>query len=54
MHSVVSTVTAQENSCQMGCKAACEKVFHADGPMPLEFDPHLPGLGCTLRVRLAH
>lgn len=54
MHTVVSTVTAQENSCQMGCKAACEKVFHADGPMPLEFDPHLPGLGCTLRVRMAH
>ncbi|WP_166902819.1 hypothetical protein [Mycobacterium sp. DL440] len=54
MHVVVGTNSAQENSCQMGCKAACEKVFHADGPMPLEFDPHLPGLGCTLRVRTAH
>ena len=54
MHVVAGTNTAQENSCQMGCKAACEKVFHADGPMPLEFDPHLPGLGCTLRVRTAH
>lgn len=54
MHVVVGTGTAQENSCQMGCKAACEKVFHTDGPMPLEFDPHLPGLGCTLRVHPAH
>ncbi|MFZ2239391.1 MAG: hypothetical protein WAV90_07570 [Gordonia amarae] len=54
MHTVVGTHTAQENSCLMGCKAACEKVFHAGGPMPLEFDPHLPGLGCTLRVHRAH
>ncbi|MBU9763798.1 hypothetical protein FR943_08080 [Mycobacterium sp. TNTM28] len=54
MHVVVGTQSAQENSCQMGCKAACEKVFHAGGPMPLEFDPHLPGLGCTLRVHPAH
>jgi len=54
MHTVVSPDTAQEVSCQMGCKAACEKVFHSGGPMPLEFDPHLPGLGCTLRVRTAH
>ncbi len=54
MHTVVGTGRAQENSCQMGCKAACEKVFSADSSMPLEFDPHLPGLGCTLRVRKAH
>ncbi len=54
MHTCVSAETAQEASCRMGCKAACEKVFPAGGPMPLEFDPHLPGLGCTLRVRAAH
>lgn len=54
MHACVGTHTAQENSCQMGCKAACEKVFDAASPMPLEFDPHLPGLGCTLRVKKAH
>ncbi len=54
MHTCVSPDTAQDASCRMGCKAACEKVFHAGGPMPLEFDPHLPGLGCTLRVRTAH
>ncbi|MGV0738635.1 hypothetical protein ABQF35_18375 [Mycobacterium syngnathidarum] len=54
MHVVAGTNTAQQNSCQMACKAACEKVFHADGPIPLEFDPHLPDLGCTLRVHPAH
>ncbi|PIB77689.1 hypothetical protein CQY22_001750 [Mycolicibacterium brumae] len=53
MHTVAGTGSAQENSCLMGCKASCEKVFHAGGPMPLEFDPHLPGLSCTLRVRKA-
>ncbi|MGE2729972.1 hypothetical protein ACQI4F_10860 [Mycolicibacterium vaccae] len=51
MHIAPGTGTAQEHICQMGCKAACEKVFSADSPMPLEFDPHLPGLSCTLRVR---
>ncbi len=53
MHTAPGTDTAQENICQMGCKAACEKVFHAGSAMPLEFDPHLPGLSCTLRVRRA-
>ncbi len=54
MHVVAKTTPTQDNSCLMGCKAACEKVFHAEGPMPLEFDPHLPGLSCTLRLRRAH
>lgn len=53
MHTSVSSPLPQENSCLMGCKAACERVFDADSPMPLEFDPHLPGLSCTLRVRPA-
>lgn len=53
MHTSVGTQTAQENSCLMACKAACEKVFDAESAMPLEFDPHLPGLSCTLRVRPA-
>lgn len=51
MHTSVGTHAPQENSCLMACKAACEKVFDADSAMPLEFDPHLPGLSCTLRVR---
>jgi hypothetical protein len=50
MHTVAGTGAAQTNSCLMGCKAACEKVFESSA-MPLEFDPHLPGLSCTLRVR---
>ncbi|MFF2554024.1 hypothetical protein ACFVUS_23705 [Nocardia sp. NPDC058058] len=53
MHTSVSAPAAQRNSCLMGCKAACERVFDADSAMPLEFDPHLPGLSCTLRVRPA-
>ncbi|MFI6865503.1 hypothetical protein [Nocardia sp. NPDC050406] len=51
MHTATGTGVAQENSCLMGCKTACERVFDADSPMPLEFEPHLPGLSCTLRVR---
>lgn len=53
MHTSVGTNSPQENSCLMACKAACEKVFDANSAMPLEFDPHLPGLSCTLRVRPA-
>ncbi|OBJ73990.1 hypothetical protein [Mycobacterium sp. 1274756.6] len=53
MHTSVGTQSPQENSCLMACKAACEKVFDANSAMPLEFDPHLPGLSCTLRVRPA-
>ncbi|NNH68537.1 hypothetical protein HLB23_01345 [Nocardia uniformis] len=53
MHTSVSAPEAQTNSCLMGCKAACEKVFDRDSAFPLEFDPHLPGLGCTLRVHPA-
>ncbi|WP_194818204.1 hypothetical protein [Nocardia sp. XZ_19_385] len=51
MHTSVSSPAAQENSCLMGCKAACERVFDQNSAMPLEFEPHLPGLSCTLRVR---
>ncbi|MGV0741316.1 hypothetical protein [Mycolicibacterium sp. XJ870] len=51
MHTTAGTNTAQQHSCLMGCKAACEKVFDAHSAMPMEFDPHLPGLSCTLRVR---
>lgn len=53
MHTATGTGTAQRNSCLMGCKAACESVFDANSPIPLEFEPHLPGLSCTLRVRPA-
>ncbi|UGT44073.1 hypothetical protein LTV02_12090 [Nocardia yamanashiensis] len=53
MHTSVSSPQAQVNSCLMGCKAACERVFDAHSAMPLEFDPHLPGLSCTLRVHPA-
>ena len=51
MHTTAGTGAAQPNSWLIGCKAACEKVFPASSAMPLEFDPHLPGLSCTLRVR---
>lgn len=51
MHTATDTGVAQEHSCLMACKAACEKVFDKSSAMPLEFDPHLPGLSCTLRVR---
>ncbi|MEZ0362386.1 hypothetical protein ACAG26_01590 [Mycobacterium sp. pUA109] len=50
MHTSAGSGAAQENSCLMACKAACEKVFDQASAMPLEFDPHLPGLSCTLRV----
>ncbi|WP_067814648.1 hypothetical protein [Nocardia inohanensis] len=53
MHTATGTGVAQQNSCLMGCKAACESVFDASSPMPLEFEPHLPGLSCTLRVHPA-
>lgn len=53
MHTSTGTQSPQENSCLMACKAACEKVFDANSAMPMEFDPHLPGLSCTLRVRPA-
>ncbi|QZA06982.1 hypothetical protein K3U94_18690 [Mycolicibacter heraklionensis] len=53
MHTATETGVAQEHSCLMACKAACEKVFDKDSAMPLEFDPHLPGLSCTLRVHPA-
>lgn len=51
MHTSAGSATAQENSCLMACKAACERVFDENSAIPLEFDPHLPGLSCTLRVR---
>ncbi|AYF75487.1 hypothetical protein D7D52_18340 [Nocardia yunnanensis] len=53
MHTSTGTGVAQTNSCLMGCKAACESVFDANSAMPLEFEPHLPGLSCTLRVHPA-
>ncbi|GAA5105211.1 hypothetical protein [Nocardia iowensis] len=53
MHTATGTGVAQENSCLMGCKASCESVFDADSAIPLEFEPHLPGLSCTLRIRPA-
>lgn len=53
MHTATGTGVAQEHSCLMACKASCEKVFDRDSAMPLEFDPHLPGLSCTLRVHPA-
>ena len=53
MHTSTGSRVAQENSCLMACKAACEKLFDRDSAMPLEFDPHLPGLSCTLRVHPA-
>ncbi|MBF6135628.1 hypothetical protein IU501_21810 [Nocardia otitidiscaviarum] len=53
MHASVSAPAAQTNSCLMGCKAACERVFDPTSAMPLEFEPHLPELSCTLRVRPA-
>lgn len=53
MHTATGAVVAQEHSCLMACKSACEKVFDKDSAMPLEFDPHLPGLSCTLRVHRA-
>lgn len=53
MHTATDTGVAQEHSCLMACKAACEKVFDKNSAMPLEFDPHLPGLSCTLRVHPA-
>ncbi|WP_046320495.1 hypothetical protein [Mycobacterium sp. UM_Kg1] len=53
MHTATEAGVAQEHSCLMACKAACEKLFDKDSAMPLEFDPHLPGLSCTLRVHPA-
>lgn len=53
MHTATEAGVAQEHSCLMACKTACEKVFDKDSAMPLEFDPHLPGLSCTLRVHPA-
>lgn len=54
MHTATQTGVAQQYSCLMACKAACEKVFDKNSAMPLEFDPHLPGLSCTLRVHPAN
>lgn len=51
MHTSTGLAAAQENSCLMACKAACERLFDRNSAIPLEFDPHLPGLSCTLRVR---
>ncbi|BBZ24307.1 hypothetical protein [Mycolicibacter hiberniae] len=53
MHTATEAGVAQEHSCLMACKAACEKLFDKDSAMPLEFEPHLPGLSCTLRVHPA-
>lgn len=53
MHTATEAGVAQEHSCLMACKAACEKLFDKSSAMPLEFDPHLPGLSCTLRVHPA-
>ncbi len=41
---------AQELSCLYSCKAACEAVFSANDSMCFEFEPHLPGYGCTFRA----
>lgn len=53
MHRSVSDTQAQELSCLNSCKAACEAVFSVNDPMCFEFDPHLPGFGCTLRAYMA-
>ena len=50
MHKSVSDNEAQELSCLYSCKAACEAVFSKNDAMCFEFEPHLPGFACTLRV----
>jgi hypothetical protein len=53
MHRSVSDIEPQELSCLNSCKAACETVFSVNDPMCFEFEPHLPGFGCTLRAYMA-
>ncbi len=50
MHRSVSDSVPQELSCLYSCKAACEAVFSTKDVMSFEFEPHLPGFGCTLRA----
>jgi len=51
MHTVVSETEPQTEACLQSCKGACEAVFARGGPVEMEFEPHLPGLDCTMRVR---
>lgn len=50
MHRSVSDSEPQELSCLYACKAACESLFSPNDPMCFEFEPDLPGFGCTLRT----
>jgi hypothetical protein len=50
MHTVVSDTEAQTEACLQMCKGGCERFFGADSPIEMYFDPHLPGLDCTLRT----
>ncbi len=51
MHTVVSEVKTQDECCVQGCKVTCERVFDAESPIQMEFDPKLPGFDCVLWVR---
>jgi len=46
--------TLPENSCLQFCKGSCEKLFGDDSPVKMEFDPHLPETGCTIRASWKH
>jgi hypothetical protein len=43
-----------ENGCLQFCKGSCEKLFGNDAPIKMEFDPHLPETGCTIRASWKH
>jgi hypothetical protein len=51
MHTVVSETKTQDECCVQGCKVTCERVFDAESPIQMEFDPKLPGFDCVLWVR---
>ena len=49
-HTVAGTGAPQTRGCLWVCKGACEKVFGEDSPIVLKFEPHLPELGCSIRM----
>jgi hypothetical protein len=52
MHTAPGSGRTQDQTCLLGCKGACERVFGPQSIAPMYFDPHLPEFSCTLTVKM--
>jgi hypothetical protein len=52
MHTAPGDGKTQDQTCLLGCKGACERVFGPQSVAPMLFEPELPDFACTLTVKM--